>query len=67
MQIELETMEVERLNRPEFPCDQDPEYNLARCLEDHVERKIGCKSRWDRYPSEDPQVLGLFGSKTTYV
>lgn len=57
-QLELDVTEVHHLNREELPCEGDPEYNIARCMEDHVEEAVGCKSPWDAYPPISTEVRG---------
>ncbi len=51
---------MQHLNRKEFPCQEDPEYNIQQCLEDYVETKVRCKSPWDQFPSAQNVVICLF-------
>ena len=39
--------EVEELNVPEDPCNEDPEYNYRECIKESFSRRVGCRTKWD--------------------
>ena len=36
------------MNRPDNPCNPDPDYNLGHCVDKYVMRRIGCQPPWRR-------------------
>ena len=39
--------EVEELNLPNDPCNEDPEYNFNACVKETFSKRAGCKTKWD--------------------
>ena len=39
--------EVEELNVPDDPCNEDPDYNFRKCIKESITKKIGCRTKWD--------------------
>ena len=39
--------EVEELNVPDDPCNENPKYNFRMCLKESLLRRVGCKTDWD--------------------
>ena len=48
--------EVEELDLPQDPCNVDPNYIFRACVKESLSRKVGCKSKWDRW-SQDGMEL----------
>ena len=44
----FQVIKHEKLNRPDNPCEPDPDYNLGHCVEKSIMRKIGCQLPWRR-------------------
>ena len=40
------TNTYEKLNTKEDPCEDSTTYNFAKCLEDGVMQKVGCRPYW---------------------
>ena len=38
----------EILNQPQNPCETDPEYNYAKCVEKSIITRAGCQPAWKR-------------------
>ena len=45
--------EVEELNIPDDPCNEDPDYNFRKCLKESFTRRIGCRTKWDDVQLKD--------------
>ena len=39
--------EVNELNVPNDPCNEDPDYNFNACVKERFARKVGCRTKWD--------------------
>ena len=50
----LQVIQHEKLNLHNNPCEPDPEYSLAQCVEENIMRNAGCKPPWRRF-----DVIGL--------
>ena len=37
-----------KLNRPQSPCVEEPNYNFARCVEGTIATRAGCKPYWNK-------------------
>ena len=40
--------EVEELNVPDDPCNEDPEYNYRDCIKESFARRGGCRTKWEK-------------------
>ena len=45
--------EVEELNVPEDPCNEDPDYNFQRCINERFSKRVGCRTKWDNGQDKD--------------
>ena len=45
--------EVEELNVPHDPCNEDPDYNYRECIRESFSRRIGCKTKWGKVSTKD--------------
>ena len=45
--------EVEELNVPDDPCNEDPEYNYRDCIKESFSRRVGCRTKWDKELGND--------------
>merc|ERR1712032_196021 len=45
----LKLTEVEELDTPDDPCNDDPNYDFQRCVTERLSSEIGCKTVWDRW------------------
>ena len=56
-----------KLNRPENPCNEDPEYDFQVCVKKSMANKTGCKMPWDLWSSiqidtfNDVEQINQFG------
>ena len=41
--------EVEHLNLPNNPCNEDPDYNFNACVKERFSQKAGCRTKWDHF------------------
>ena len=41
--------EVEELDVPKDPCNNDPDYNFRACIKESISRKADCKTKWDNF------------------
>ena len=48
MSKNVQVIRHEKLNRPDNPCDPDPDYNFGHCVDKSIMRKIGCQPPWRR-------------------
>ena len=39
--------EVEELNVPDDPCNEDPDFNYRKCIRESFTKKVGCSTKWD--------------------
>ena len=37
-----------KLNRDDYPCEEDDQYNFRQCVKNSVIQKIGCRMTWDQ-------------------
>ena len=44
--FDLQAIRHQKLNRPDNPCENSPDYNLGHCVEKSVMRKTGCQPPW---------------------
>ena len=44
----------ERLNRPDNPCEESPNYDFANCIYKSIMSKVGCQPAWRKI-----SVIGL--------
>ena len=42
-------MRHENLNRPQNPCEEDPEYNFSYCIEKSIVIRAGCQPLWNKF------------------
>ena len=45
----MQTVRHENINRPQNPCEEDPHYNFAYCVEKSIVTKAGCQPYWNKY------------------
>ena len=45
--------EVEEINVPDDPCNEDSEYNFRQCIKESFARSVGCKTKWDNIQNDD--------------
>ena len=45
----FQAIKHENINRPQSPCEEDPDYNFAYCVEKFIVAKAGCKPHWSRF------------------
>ena len=45
--------EVEELNVPNDPCNEDPDFNYRECIKQSIIRKVGCRTKWDDTSNQD--------------
>ena len=45
--------EVEELNVPDDPCNEDPDYNYRECIKESFSRRVGCRTKWDDIQLKD--------------
>ena len=55
--------EVEELNVPDDPCNEDPDYDYRNCIKESFLRKVGCTTKWDNIKHKD---LPLCGNHTQF-
>ena len=48
----MQSVRHENINRPQNPCEEDPEYNFAYCVEKRIVTKAGCKPYWSKFDIE---------------
>ena len=48
--------EVEELDVPKDPCNNDPNYNFGNCVKESFSRKAGCKTKWDNFGNTDLEL-----------
>ena len=54
----MQSVRHENINRPQSPCEEDPQYNFAHCIEKSVAIKAGCQPHWNKFNvSEVPFCL----------
>ena len=48
----LALTEVEELNVPHDPCNEDPNFNYKQCIKEYLSKIVGCRTKWDNnsYP-----------------
>ena len=46
-------MRHDKINRPQNPCEEDPEYDFVYCIEKSIVVKSGCKPYWSRFDMEE--------------
>ena len=47
--------EVEEMDVPHDPCNDNPDYNFRACVKESFAKKIGCKTRWDYFENNNLQ------------
>ena len=45
----MQSVRHENINRPQNPCEKDPQYNFAYCIEKSVATKAGCQPHWNKF------------------
>ena len=45
--------EVEELNVPHDPCNEDPNYNFRMCIKEASSKIVGCRTKWDHGQDKD--------------
>ncbi len=50
--MDLEVTHVTRLQTEKHRCNDDPDYNIVRCMEEFVADNVSCSSPWDVYPHQ---------------
>ena len=54
----MQAVRHENINRAQSPCEEDPQYNFAHCIEKSVAIKAGCQPHWNKFNvSEVPFCL----------
>ena len=49
----LSATNMEELSVPDDPCNSDESYSFQSCVRKSISRKVGCRTKWDRWSSED--------------
>ena len=52
----LALTEVVHMDLPNDPCQAEGEYNFQACVKQALSNKVGCRTKWDRWSSEDVPV-----------
>ena len=39
--------EVEELNVPDDPCNEDPDFNYNQCIKEYISKRVGCRTKWE--------------------
>ena len=52
LQLLFQPIRHEILNQPDNPCEPDPEYNYAKCVEKNIIIDAGCQAPWRRVSVE---------------
>ena len=47
--------EVEEMDVPHDPCNDNPDYNFRACVKESFAKKIGCKTKWDYFENNNLQ------------
>ena len=47
--LDMQSVRHENINRPQNPCEEDPQYNFAYCLEKSIVTRAGCQPYWSKY------------------
>ena len=42
-------MRHENINRPNYPCEEDIDYNFDHCIEKSIVTKAGCQPYWNKF------------------
>ena len=37
------------MNRPQNPCEEDPEYDFDHCIEKQIVQRVGCQPYWNKH------------------
>ena len=45
--------EVEELNVPDDPCNEDADYNFRKCIKESFSRNVRCTTKWDDLQNND--------------
>ena len=45
----MQSVRHENINRPQNPCEEDPHYNFARCIEKSIVVEAGCQPYWSKF------------------
>ena len=48
--------EVEELDLPADPCNNDPAYNFQACVRESLSSQVGCRLKWDRLSDQERPV-----------
>ena len=49
----MQTVRHENINRPQNPCEKDPQYDFAYCVEKNLVAKGGCQPYWNKFNISD--------------
>ena len=67
--VYLQAIRHEKLNQPHAPCEPDPGYNFAECVEKVIMLNVGCQPPWRRFSVEglplcdNSNLLTQFGNE----
>ena len=56
----LALTEVEELNVPHDPCNEDPNFNYKQCIKEYLSKIVGCRTKWDNTSYPLCQNIGDF-------
>ena len=56
----LALTEVEELNVPHDPCNEDPNFNYKQCIKEYLSKIVGCRTKWDNNSYPLCQNIGDF-------
>ena len=62
----LALTEVEELDLPADPCNNDPAYNFQACVRESLSSQVGCRLKWDRLSDQERPVCSKMDQYRKY-
>ena len=53
MFLAFQAIRHEKLNQPHSPCDSSMDYSFGLCIEDYINKQVGCQPPWSRFNVSD--------------